>query len=323
MKDNINNLKEMTDFVLKDIHVTKELKIKTLEKCKKEKSIKLKPLWATGISAALITFTVTGYQYFYDKIEKKYNYSKSNIEEPIKNMDTIIKKSNSNSSELAHNTLNSPPYKEDFNYKQTPKDYSIPDASKTNNSSELKINKSESVIKNSENNIVNNKSSENVNSKGTSSEISSEDKSNIDKSSSDNTELAPDKNIKNSFNTTTLAKAEKHFGSNIAVPKYIPEGFELTDISIPEDTSKETYVSMIYSSDKGYFKITQNKSTIYNGSGKKINFNGIAAYLTEEKKDYISNPSTVQLTWIKKDIQYTISGNISTDSIITIAKSIN
>ena len=53
------------------------------------------------------------------------------------------------------------------------------------------------------------------------------------------------------------------------MPSYIPNSFELTDISTPND-NKEIYVKLTYSSKNNYFKITQNKNTKYTITGNSI-----------------------------------------------------
>lgn len=96
MKDNMRNLREITNLVLKDIHVTEKLKDDTLKKCKYKKKLRLKPIYAVGISTAIIIFALIDYHHytnFHSNITKKYIYNNPIARVSIKALDKIIGKS--------------------------------------------------------------------------------------------------------------------------------------------------------------------------------------------------------------------------------------
>ncbi|MEY8000717.1 DUF4367 domain-containing protein [Clostridium sp. Mt-5] len=307
MKDNINNLKEIVDSALDDIYVTEELKNKTFIKCKNKN---LKPLFIKGLSIATVTFTILGYYYFYAKnntvAETSIKTLNKLIKVPIHNNYAPLpaKKNNINSIDnKIHPNDKIANSKSDFNTKDNYNSSSVnasePPVSISPNKSEVKDTNIESK---SQSFIINNK-------------ISKEnDTSNISISPSLNEKIF-ELNLKPS-NMLDLATVQNYFGSNVSLPSYVPEGFKLDSMVVPQNAEEEKIIDIKYTNaDDKYFNLIQSKKLSPNISGEKIDIN--------ETTGYISTEDIIKITWIKNNIQYTLYGNISKDSIISIAKSIN
>lgn len=342
MKDDIKNLKEITDLVLKDIYVTDELKSKTLELCRNEKSNILKPFLAVASSAAIIAISLTGYQYFSHKVDN--NLNNKQIVQSLNNTDsnnsinsTNKLDTNNSSSKTNENT------KPEIAYKST-KDKN---SSNSNNVTESHNSVTPSTQESKKVSVDNSKTSEKNDSvvsptKNDTAPIDKTSQTQVSQNSPDSIEINSNSILKDSFaeknsnnivasrtapsiaaltDTLSTADAEKYWGSKLLLPSYIPNNFELTDISIPKD-NKEIYVKLTYSSKNNYFKITQNKNTKYNITGKLIDINGTSATVTQNKDETDSSLTITQITWVKDNIQYSAIGNISDVELINISKSI-
>lgn len=342
MKDDIKNLREITQLVLKDIYVTDELKNKTLELCKNKKSNIFKPFLAAASSAAVIAISLTGYQYFSHKVDNNLNDKQT-----THNQNNISSNSSANSKEKAFDstTINQDK-KQQIAYDNT-KDKHLTN-SKSNITQSTNTNLSPSNTQDKKAPIASSNSvqtdsgveptaNNNVSTVDTASQVqtSKEIQPNTDITSTPATRNSPiDKSsnailtsganptISTSSDTVSTAEAEKYWGSKLVMPSYIPNSFELTNISTPNDT-KEIYVKLTYSSKNNYFKITQNKNTTYTITGKPIVINGINGTIAQSKDDTNSNTTITQIIWIKDNIQYSIVGNISDMELTKISKSVN
>lgn len=348
MKDDIRNLKEITDLVLKDVYVTDELKSKTLELCKKEKSNILKPFLAAASSAAIIAISLTGYQYFSHKTDNSLNTKQ--IAQNINNINSDNPKNstgsfpnNNSSSKIDEKPKPETPYKntKDKNSSNSNSTTSSHNGftSDTLESNKIYIDSSKAIPKNDDvvsstkSDIVQNDmvqtnkapetqaSTNSSTNKVTNSSPMLKDSS-VEKNSASIVASLPSPSITTLADTLSTAEAEKYWGSKLSLPAYIPNNFELTDISIPKD-NKEIYVKFTYSSKNSYFKITQNKSTKYNITGKSVDINGINAAITQNKDETNSSTIITQIIWVKDNIQYSVIGNISDVELINIAKSIS
>ncbi len=324
----MRNLREITNLVLKDIYVTEKLKNDTLKKCKYKKKMKLKPAYAVGISAAIITLSLINYKYYANgDIAKKNIYNNPIAKVSIQALDKIIGKSVEPSLKTT----------EDKSKKATP------DANNPSINSEISQNTKKdtdsksnptSDSKDSESNL--NKNSSIKTSPSESKATDSQKENKISEPVAKITEETPTKPLEESkvisSDMPNLASAQDYFGGNISIPSYIPENFTLTDIHIPEDTETEKIVTMDYSNPENkYFKLTQSKKdkaistySSFNIAGEKVSINdAIQGYICIYNDPAVSNCSIVQISWTKDNIEYTLYGNISKDSILSIAKSIN
>ncbi|MHC6180475.1 DUF4367 domain-containing protein [Clostridium sp. JNZ X4-2] len=308
MKDDINNLKEIVNSVLEDIHVTEELKNKTFIKCKNRN---LKPLFIKSLSAAAITFALLGYYYYFHAknntvAENSIKTLNKFIKMPIHNNYTLLPSKKIN---ITNTDSKIYPDKKTANSKSTFNTKDIYNSSSVNTSNPpVFISPNKNEVKNTniefknEDSIINNK----VNKEN--------DTSNITISPSLNGKMM-ESNLKFS-NILDLATIQNYFGNNVSLPSYIPEGFKLASMIVPQNSEKGKSINIEYTNtDSKYFNLIQNKKPSPDISGEKVPINEITGYISTE--------DIIKITWIKNNIQYTLYGNISKDSIISIAKSIN
>ncbi|MCT8978100.1 DUF4367 domain-containing protein [Clostridium sp. CX1] len=337
MNKDINNLREITDSVLKDIKVTDELKSLTLKKCKEKKEHSTKPIFITAASAAIIAFSIFNYKFILHNPKLNNNVSKElpNKSISLNNIDndTFPKESKTNDQD----TLKSDLAKDEIQSKNKSQqnDY---DTIVKNNQREEKL-----ISSNNDNNLTDSSKNESLtrvpeteasrtlpqhNTTNSIPEKSSLD-SNIDKtndipqSSLLNMDVPSMKVALDSPSPISIADAENFWGDKILMPSYLPNGFQLTDVSIPKDNSKEVYVKLNYSFENTYFRIVQNKSTTYiNYVGESIDFNGSKAYVSKTKDSANPNIIITEIKWINNNIEYTITGNLSESELTKILKSI-
>lgn len=320
MEDNMKNFREASELILKNIYVTDELKRKTLEKCTDRKvSILLKPRLIATFSAALLVFLGIFIYYFHkpaitdNHIAKSVNQeyeNSSHKENKIQEAPKITDSSDSNKSSSAasnskDNTKNSVP---------VPQRNNVDIAMKDSNS----IPKNKSMDEVNENTET---AAEGRNNSSKTFDSVPEDR--IDTSNANKSEINPaaqaHPSLTSVYEPLTVEKAEEYFEGNIMFPSYIPEGFNLTDISIPED--KEKSVKLEYSSGSAYFEILQSKSLSKLAETKNMSVENNTAYVNSVK-DERTNIITTEITWIVDNVQYSLSGSLPEDSLIKIAKSI-
>jgi hypothetical protein len=127
-----------------------------------------------------------------------------------------------------------------------------------------------------------------------------------------------------------IGEAQKKVHFRLFIPEYIPEGFELDSVDILNKNEKKETVTFLYvnsnSSKKDCFEIIQRSYSedtsvtmnINKGANTKIEnltLDGIEYTLINHEKDLNG------LLWDTDNIGCEISGNISRDDIIEIAKS--
>lgn len=333
MKDNMKNLREITNLVLKDIYVTEELKNNTLKKCKRKNKSKLNPI-AIGLCSAIIVLAMIIYQYhpanFHTSVAKNYMHNntidtlnkligKSTDSQP-QNTDNKQKKvtpSNKNpsiNSEVSQNTNSTD------NENIYTKSNSISDSSTIH-----KEDTSDSEPKSEETTSEDSQPKSDIN-------TTQDNIKNESSQPKDATITIPENSNENitastSPDTLALSDAENYFGGSISVPSYVPENFKLTNIHILQNIETEKIVTIAYtSSENKYFNLTQSKnhSSNTNISGEKVSINDkIQGYIYIYSDSSVSDSPIINIIWTKNNIEYTLCGNISKDSILSIAKSIN
>lgn len=343
MNRDINNFRETTNSIIEDIQVTEELKLSTLKKCKEQKKYNLKPFFVTAASVAIMTFSIVSYKFIFHKADSSLTYNK---ETPTKSVtfDNTNDKHSNNKNDVTNSTKDTS--SEASSEKQIQQnnqsvvknknDAKSIDLSKNDNKTSVNSSKNKSEEYNINTSLPDNKQinnpSENVSLNNNASVEKDVSSSTSGNSSAKDSVTSPISNevpkakasLSESSKPISMADAENFWGGKLLMPSYIPQGFELTDISLPKNDSKEIYVKLNYSFKNIYFKILQNKSTTSTSYvGKTSVVNGSKVYITKNKDT--SNPSilTTEINFVKNNIQYNITGNLQEDELIKIIKSIN
>lgn len=334
MKDNVENFREVSDFILKDIYVTDELKRKTLTKCVSKKMIKIKPVAAAVLSAVLVvsfgTFTYLVHRPVVtdNKIaESKNKEYKNSADNEIQKQDEPKIASTVEPGKSQALVSEEPAAKAENNKKSAeavkkaapaeiiePTKPAEPVKPAAKNPSSIP----ESINPQPENNsktIPENKNG----SKSTVNNVLQDETGISNKAAAI---IAPEAlpGLASAAEPLTVEKAEKSFESKIVLPAYIPDGFKLTDISIPDDKIK--CVKLKYSSSSEYFEILQTKS-LSKLEGTKNELIGNSKAYISSSKDAKTNIVTTTITWVNNNIQYSLSGSLSEDSLLKIAKTMN
>ncbi|MGE5627444.1 MAG: hypothetical protein ACM3X7_04910 [Solirubrobacterales bacterium] len=278
MKDNIENFREITEIVLKDIYVTDELKQKTLEKCTAKSQLKIHPAILSTASAAVLIIGLGFYNYSF----KQSNVAVNN---PIQNeYKDPVNKNDSSPAQIVAETKSEPEVK---NTEAADKPVDLGNRNENKDVAIQQLN----------------------NTTGSSSSVS------ISDTKHGSVVTTQGQALSSSIKPLNIADAEKYFEGSIHFPKYIPDGFILKSISIPDDKLK--CIKLKYSTRTAYFEIIENKSLPESNS----------EYITSEKtKSYTSyttdeNSNTITtITWTNNDIQYSVSGNLPESLIINITK---
>lgn len=297
MNVNMKNFRKSSDSILKDIYVTDELKRRTLEKCTDRRSLKPKASLAAVFSVVLMVSLGTLIYYFNITAVTDKNVAKS-IDQKYKNSSKDETKSSNN--------LNKPHY------------------SVSNNEDNKHIQENKNAAVKDSNNTIQNKNIAKTEKKANTVPQSKKDPQNITDASESNDKIGTEPRVSSSLASSaepfTIEKAEKYFESKILLPSYIPEGFKLTDISVPDDKIK--CIRLEYTSGSAYFEILQSKDLSESGGTSSISIGDNTAYITSVK-DEKANIVTTKITWIMDNIQYSLSSSLPEDSVIKIAESIH
>lgn len=294
MKDNMENFREISDEVLKDIYVSDDLKSKTLKKCTNKRNKKIKPVILSTASAAvlLIAFGLSNYFFHYPIIA--INDQTTN---EIKNEDK--KPADDGGSISSRIIAKIKPDADGRNLFKNEKSPSTDKALEQNTESANKATDTKSI--NNTNTLLDSTS----------------------KNNSDNSQYASsDLNNENPLTFTkqlSLTEAEKYFGSSVLIPRYVPAGFNLKSISIPED--KTNCIKLTYISKTAYFELFENKNISELEGSKTISIGKNKAYVNYDKDENAT--AVTSITWLMNNTQYTLVGNLPESFLINIAKSIN
>lgn len=304
MKDNMEYFKEASNLLLKDIHATEKLKKMTLEKCKSQKKNRIKPILATAASAAFLIMGFT-YNYFFNNSTIPRNYVDNNEQQYKNSNDSEKNREGSktkNTNELAKSVNNSSKDKGES-------------STSTINKTDDNSNKSNATTTHSVDSVADSfksPSSTSTSVNSTQSPLAPNESFSGKESYKGLQGIAsPQKNL-------DMATAEKYFESKIITPSYVPDGFNLTDISIPD--AKLKCIKLKYSSDSSYFEIYESKNLSNLDGSKTVYINANKAYINYAKD---SKSATTQIVWINNNVQYYLSSTLPEDSLINIAKSIN
>lgn len=314
MKDEVKNFREVTDLMLKDIYVTDELKRKTLAKCVEKKSVIVNWRVLGTFSFSLILFFMIFINLFQNPTIIDEQMAKF-----INNEEKIVLDEENKMKEIEEVT-------NDADFENT-----ISSSSKEQDNMKNKVlppNKKDAnaVMKSSHENstAVNQKTgtfSQSTDNTGKDNNSIIQDKADIVRSNSENNkEIGANTSLALAPEPLTIEKAEEFFQSKIKVPSYIPDGFKFVKIYIPDDNVK--CVKLKYSSESAWFEISQSKEFSKLSEAQHIFIGNILAYVSF-LKDANENITITTITWIRDNIQYSISGDLPEDLMIKIAESIN
>lgn len=317
MEDNMKNFREASDLILENIYVTDELKRKTLEKCTHRKESIMNVKLTAAFSGALIIFFGIFISLFHKSAINNNNIAKSINQKQKNSLDNESK-----IQEATKTTGNS-----DLDKTSS----AVPNSkSNTKNNVPISEKKNVDIAMKGSNNIPKNKTidavKENIETDSQSRKDSSKASDSILQNRADisNSEVSLEAQSDTSLalvpTPLTIEKAAEYFESEILIPSYIPEGFTLTDISIPDENEK--YVKLKYSSSSADFEILQSKSLSKLSGTESISIGNSIAYINSVK-DEETNVITTKITWIIDNIQYSLSSTLPENSLIKIAKSIN
>jgi hypothetical protein len=315
MKDNMENFKKVSDEILKDIYITDELEKKILEKCINKRFLKLNALFVSTAFAAILIVTFGMYNYFSHKPTLANNYINNSIKHEYKN--SVDSKEVKNSPQIAENKKMDNSKDSTLNNENNIKNDNYALQNKSSNSNTVIENKNTNKVVKSTNTIPQNL--DNTTKPLKSSGDVSKDQTNDDKDKNIDKSIPSGPNLSCSPTSLNIKDAEKHFGSKILLPSYIPEGFDIASISIPDNKVK--CIKLSYSSDSSYFEILQSKSLSNLEGNKIIAIENNKAYVSSIK-DEKSNTVNTKISWIVNNIEYSLYGNLKEDSLINVAKSI-
>ncbi|MBM7868747.1 hypothetical protein JOC70_000216 [Clostridium pascui] len=316
MEDNMKNFREASDLILENVYVTDELKRKTLEKCTHRKEWIMNVKLTAAFSGALIIFFGIFISLFHKSDINNSNIAKSINQKQKNSLDNESKiqetAKTTGSSDLAQSS-------------------SAASNSKSNTKNNMAIaEKNVDIAIKGLNNVSRNKSidavKENIETDSQSRKDSSKASDSILQNRADisngevSLEAQSDTSLALMPEPLTIEKAAEYFESEILIPSYIPEGFTLTDISIPDENEK--CVKLKYSSSSADFEILQSKSLSKLAGTENISIGNSIAYINFVK-DEKTNVITTKITWIIDNIQYSLSSTLPKDSLIKIAESIN
>lgn len=353
MKDNFEGLTEIFNAELKNIKVSEELKLKTLEKCQGSKKISMNkgfvPITCTIAACLLmgvIIYPIYNSNNLMNKEQIAINTSEKGITEIDKpHMYEAMPKKETDVTEDPNNKI--------INNEKVEKDQK-----EVNKLSEEQKQEKEKVALN-EQSLASLKIQSSEESKNKDKAILSEDKDIVVATNGDISDK--EKSIKGVENSITFSKekgdtihqndetkvkvlslqeAREIFQDNIKLPSYIPKDFYMESILAPEidNNSSETY-EIIYKNNSQYFKITgykntntSNIATLVPNSGLEskdveennavININKIPVrYTISEGIDDKELPY-VKLTWENCGKEYSAEGNVPWAELINIVSSI-
>jgi len=301
MRDNIKNFRDESNEILKNICVTDELKKKTLERCSNRRSLKLKPVLIASAVFAILIFTFKLYNFSH-----KTDIARSYVKPTQKYVDKSI--NNDHKGTEDDETLN-----EISKAKETENPILQHKSNAKNSTKNVSSNKDTAVQ--NKNVLPQDTDNYKVESPGTSQENEKEDDENH---SGDLSAVRPS-GVASPAESLSMEDAEKYFESKVLLPSYVPEGFELSNISIPCEGVKS--ISIRYSLNSKFFIIQESKD-LSELEGDKTLYVGTSKAYVNYFKDEKSGNTITRVSWIMNGVEYSLYGNIQEDSIMRIANSI-
>lgn len=138
--------------------------------------------------------------------------------------------------------------------------------------------------------------------------------------------VLPGIDIEDGIKIETLAEAERLFGTNFLNPAFVPENFMLDNIFAYRNEKETTdKIILTYLSGDQAFLIIEEKGDDQNGFAnyKPVDINGVGGYLKSEPSEGSNNENNpdTELHWVKSGIHYSVTGMISENNALKVAKS--
>lgn len=314
MKDNLQELTEVFDMELKNIKVSEELKLKTLEKCKRSN------MGLMNKTFSPITCTIAACLFIGVIIYPIYNKGNLMNKKQI-TMDTRKKDIN----KIDKPYMNEPLITEEADITEDSNNAYIDNQiveegqKQANKSTEEENIEKEMVVLNeksiaplkiqaSEESVDKDKTTSDADKDtilATNGDIAQKDKSLASDASSIAVPEEKEDNLNLSENTgmkvLSLQEAREIFEDNIKIPSYVPKGFAMQSILVPEIESNSYELYKInYTNNFQYFKITG-----YKNISKSVT---LAPSTSLQSKEAEENNSIININ--KVPVKYTISENI-------------
>lgn len=347
MSGNLEELTQALNIELINIKVSEELKLKTLEKCKKSEKISFRkvsiPITCTLAACLLVGIVVYPY-YTKNSIIGNEQITMNSSERSIKASDKSI--------------IDSPRLGNEVNIKENEnsKIYSneiVDESQKKVNENSKEQQGENRVIALNENPTVAFKAKVGVESEEMDKSILSTSQGNENASINSTTEKGKDastialptkqnndalSNEETKMKDLSLQEAIKVFGDSLKIPSYVPKEFNLSTILVPElgDDSNVLY-EITYSDNNKYFKITEYKdvdntkqldsnSNIESETPKEnymvINLNNVAVKYILSESDDNTECAYVKSIWENSGKNYRVEGNIPWTELINVISSI-
>ncbi len=118
----------------------------------------------------------------------------------------------------------------------------------------------------------------------------------------------------------SLEEAERSFGEGFLIPYYIPEGYKQIGIYASGTESGTVKIIINYSADEQFFAIVEQKTEeVRESSGfEAVDINGTEGYVMSDNAGTITY---TQLYWSDDGVMYTISGAMTKEEAVRIARS--
>jgi hypothetical protein len=129
----------------------------------------------------------------------------------------------------------------------------------------------------------------------------------------------------NSWTINTTEEARETFGPSYLTPSYIPKGFQLDQIQAcgPDEKNVNNITLSFISGEKSFF-IMEEKSASQEAYSdfEKISINDSPGYLSTSQtiNETGGNDSYSELHWFKSEIHYSVSGQLTKEETVSIAK---
>ncbi|MBW9156700.1 hypothetical protein G9F71_019685 [Clostridium sp. FP2] len=335
MRDNLDEIRDIFNIELKDIKVSEELKLKTLEKLDKNSRRSTNkafiPMTLTMVACLFMGFIIYPI-YNKNNLMKNEEITMNTRNQEIKILkepyeDTVMIKDKTKITEDKDKITEDKPSKIVEENKKL-----------VNKNSNQKKQEKQTIILNEKPVIpfkIESSVSEDKKEKDTivaTNEVIDSEKLIIEDNKDKSVVLQKKSDFKfneeTKMRTLSLQQAKNIFGESIKTPVYIPKDFVMEKILIPEkyDDSCELY-EIIYSNNSQYFKITEYKNIKNSGPESKVAEESIMIMnVNKISVKYILQPSIdnkelpyVKLFWEKDGKKYSVDGNTPWAELINIA----
>ncbi len=140
--------------------------------------------------------------------------------------------------------------------------------------------------------------------------------------------IVQDSPQENTWRLNTMEEAGEIFGSAFLTPDYLPEKYQLDGIqAFGADRSSADKIILSYQSGEQSIYITEEKSASQEGvSGyEAISMDGFTGYIKELQPgdEAGTGDQYIELHWYKEEIHYSISGQLTREEAVKVAKAMS